>query len=239
MGEEIWYKDDGNYSCCWLAYFDLLGTRALIESESFFDVFMIYAKAIEVAQKGKNFCQQIVSPVWFSDTFLAYASDDSGRSFSFIDLFSRQFAYFLIEASIPVRGALSCGKFYADRSRSLYFGPALIEAFEYTEAQDWIGFLLSPSAENQLGSLGIPASQRLNYAYWNVPLKTGKKILTSKLPACILGQWLEINGRNLCLEKLYSLKRSVKPQYLRKYENAIKFIEKCQRRLGNKGRQLT
>lgn len=234
MEEKIWYKDDGNYSRCWLAYFDLLGISVLTKSKAFFDVFMIYDKAIEETQKGTELCQQVVSPVWFSDTFVAYASDDSGRSFSFIDLFSRYFAYFLIEASIPVRGALSCGDFYTDRSNSLYFGPALIEACEYGEAQDWIGLLLCPSAEGQLDKLGIPAKERLNYAYWDIPFKSGKRVLKSSLPACILGQWIEINGKSPCLEKLRGLKSSVKPQYVGKYENAIAFIEKCQRKLVNK-----
>lgn len=83
----------------------------------------------------------------------------------------------------------------------------------------------------RLDSLGIPAGERLNYAYWNVPFKTGKGKRISKLPACILGQWIEINGKNPCLEKLDELKRCVKLQDVGKYEKAIQFIEKCQRKL--------
>ena len=236
MQEEIWYNQD-NYSRRWLGYFDLLGTRALIKSHAHSDVFDVYARAIEKAIKVAEAqkCQPTVSPVWFSDTFLVYTLDDSGQNFSIIDQFSRWFVYFLIEASIPVRGALSCGDFYADKSSSLYFGSALIEAYEYSEAQDWIGFLLCPSAVSRLDSLGIPAGERLNYAYWDVPFKTGRKIPTSKLPACILGQWLETNGENLCLNKLRDLKGRVAPEYIGKYQNAIEFIEKCQRKLANKG----
>jgi len=227
---EIWY-DSANNSHRWLGYFDLLGIRALIESRPHFYVFTVYASAIEEATK--NLARQpTVSFVCFSDTFLIYTSDDSAQNFTLIDQVSRWFVYsLLINDSIPVRGAISCGDFYADRSSNLYFGPALVEAYEYGEAQDWIGFLLSPSAVARLDSLGIPAGEPLNYAYWNVPFKTGKKKLISKLPACILGQWSEINGKNPCLEKLDELKRCVKLQDVGKYEKAIQFIEKCQRKM--------
>lgn len=228
---EIWYNP-ANDSHRWLSYFDLLGTRALIKSRDHFDVFTVYATAIERARKTLAY-QPTVSSVWFSDTFLIYASDDSAQNFTFIDQVSRWFVYFLLTAaSIPVRGAISCDDFYADRSSNLYFGPALVEAYEYGEGQDWIGFLLSPSAVTRLDSLGIPAGEHLNYAYWNVPFKTGKGKLNSRLPACILGQWIEINGKNPCLEKLDKLKRCAKLQDVGKYEKAIQFIEKCQRKLG-------
>ena len=165
---EIWYNP-ANDSHRWLSYFDLLGTRALIESRDHFYVFTVYATAIERARKTLE-RQPTVSSVWFSDTFLIYTSDDSAQNFAFIDQVSRWFVYFLLTtASIPVRGAISCGNFYADRSSNLYFGPALVEAYEYGEAQDWIGFLLSPSAVTRLDSLGIPAGGLLNYSYWNVP----------------------------------------------------------------------
>lgn len=139
---EIWYNP-ANDSHRWLGYFDLLGTRALIKSRAHFYVFTVYATAIEEARKTLA-CQPTVSSVWFSDTFLIYTSDDSAQNFAFIDQVSRWFVYFLLTtASIPVRGAISCGDFYADRSSNVYFGPALVEAYEYGEAQDWIGFLLS------------------------------------------------------------------------------------------------
>jgi len=196
-------------------------------------VFEVYAKAIERVKKLEELqkYQLTVNPVWFSDTFLVYTLDDSGDNFTIIDQFSRWFVYFLIEAGIPVRGALSCGDFYADRSNNLYFGSALIEAYEYGEAQDWIGFLLSPSAVTQLGSLGQQANKLLNYAFWTVPFKTGKKKLCSKLPACILGQWIEINGKNPCLEKLGKLRTRAGTQHIGKYDRTIQFIDECQRML--------
>ena len=42
---------------------------------------------------------------------------------------------------------------------------------EFGEAQDWIGFLLCPSAVVRLDEVGLPAGERLNYAYSEIPSK--------------------------------------------------------------------
>lgn len=227
--KSIFNFDENNYSRRWLAYFDLLGTRHLIESQNIRKVFSVYDNAINEAKRRSQYHQQ-VTPIWFSDTFVFYSEDDSGEAFASIDAVSRWFVYFLIQDSIPVRGAISCGEFYADRHYSLYFGPPLVEAYEYGEAQDWIGFLLTPSAVIQIDSLNIPSAERYNYCYWQIPFKSGKISTKEQLPACILGQWNITNGENLCLNQLARMKLQVESEdKSRKYRNSIDFIERSQR----------
>lgn len=212
-----------------MGYFDLLGTKNLIKSKSIINVFSIYAKAIEEASKTLKRMPKINS-TWFSDTFLIFSSDGEGANFAEIDYVSRWFVYFLINSSIPVRGAISFGEFYVDKSNSLYFGPALIEAYEYGEAQDWIGFLLCPSASKQMKVIELPADQRINYAYWNIPFKKRDYDLTSRLPAYIVGDSVKINGKNVCLEKLKEMKNSQSDdRIIKKYDNTIDFITKNKR----------
>lgn len=212
----------------WVAYFDLLGTRARIKSQNYLQVFVVYAQALEQL-KLRNKDAPPISHACFSDTFLIYSETDSGEDFVYMDMVARWFAYNLIVAKIPVRGALACDDFYTDRNNSLYFGPALVEAYEYGEAQDWLGFLLAPSAVSQLEKLGIPAGERLNYAYAKLPFKTGKGLnLTKELPACILGQWATFNGRNQCVDALEEMKAAAGSNAL-KYSNTIEFIEKNRR----------
>src|SRR5208283_1513863 len=129
----------------WLGYFDLLGTQERIEAGKYFDVFDIYARAVEAVAKSIP-GESTVCYVCFSDSFIVYSPSDSGGDFQFIDHVARWFTYNLISNYIPVRGALSCGGFYADKTNNIYFGPALNEAYKYGEAQDWVGFLLAPSA---------------------------------------------------------------------------------------------
>jgi len=168
----------------------------------------MFSKSIDQA-KRRTSSSSTIYPIWFSDTFVFYSLDDTGNSFAWVDQVARWFTYFLICSDIPVRGALSCDDFYADRNNNLYYGPALVEAYEYAEAQDWIGFLLSPSSVLQLDNLGYPASERLDYAYCHVPFKKGRENRIGKLPACILGQWSTINGKNACLDNLADISHMV------------------------------
>lgn len=213
----------------WLGYFDLLGTKARIETAGHFQIFDVYARAVEAA-KTRTDDMPAVRYACFSDSFLIYTESDSGADLTYIDSVARWFVYNLITSHIPVRGALSCGDFYADKENSIYFGPALIEAHEYGEAQDWLGLLLAPSAVVQMDKLGVPAGKRLNYAYGKIPFKAGSKLAVTELPACILGQWITLNGQNPCVEAMAEMKnRATAEAHIGKYERAIEFAQKNRR----------
>jgi hypothetical protein len=130
----------------WVGYFDLLGVKQLFETKDHVSIFVAMSSAIEKF-KERTKAWENIGFVWFSDTFIVYTIDDTVESFGAIDNISRWFIYFLITGGIPVRGAISCDTFYADQDNNLFFGEALIEAYQYGEAQDWIGFILCPSAE--------------------------------------------------------------------------------------------
>ena len=148
----------------WVAYFDLLGTQKLTRTRHIVEVFTVYAHAIECASRELH-SRNVVRHTWFSDTFLMFSENDSISDFAYIEQAARLFAVGLIHRKIPFRGAISCGNFYGDFISNIYFGEALIEAYKYGEIQDWIGFVLCPSAVSRLSSLGFPATERRNYAF--------------------------------------------------------------------------
>lgn len=105
----------------------------------------------------------------------------------------------------------------------------MIEAYEYGEAQNWIGFILCPSAEKQLKTLGLPAQRRFNYVYTNIPFNKRASELIPNLPACIIGQWV---SNNPCIVSLIRMRdRATDGRIIQKYENTIQFIESNQRNL--------
>ncbi len=225
MSNDIRYNSD-LASKRWVGYFDLLGVKKLYETKNPISIFVAISSAIEKF-KEKAEAWKNVGYAWFSDTFIVYTDDDSAESFGAIDYISRWFLYFLITGDIPVRGAISCGTFYADRENDLFFGEALIEAHEYGEAQDWIGFLLCPSAEERLKHLGLPAERRLNYAYADIPFKKQLSNLNQNLPACIIGNWVGHNNQNPIIERLSQMKERIVDANIRsKYDRAIAFIKK-------------
>jgi len=223
----------------WIAYFDLLGITRLDESGGKFGVFDALSKAIEELRKQRSHDNEI-SFARFSDTFIIYTKDDSDNSFCKIHIASQFFVFWLLQAGIPVTGAIACDRFYADDRNDIYLGKGLIEAHEYGEAQDWIGFILCPSAENKLSEYQLVAT-KFDYAYTRIPYKNKytKKIpfvniarreknkLKSNLPAFILGAGLTFCGNNSCLVKLKEMfkKHKDNPKDAKKYLRAINFIE--------------
>ncbi len=217
--------DTDDYTARWVCYLDLLGFTELVKKKDWFSVASCYDKAIENCTRDFGFLPE-VEKTWFSDTFLFYSVDSTGSSFAAIEATTRWFIYWLIYWGIPVRGAMSCGDFYADKANNIFFGPALIEAYQYGDNQDWIGFVLSPSAVKQMATIGLPANKRLTYAYWKIPYKKTNVLLQKTLPAYIIGDHAKTNGRNLCLEKLQEMKGKLTDSRLvRKYEKTIRFIE--------------
>jgi len=235
----------------WFGYFDLLGAKNLIESDDFINIFLTYSEAVTTFREIRS-CRQKVCHFCFSDSFIVYADDDSKGSFWAIQGVSSQFCHDLLTAEIPVRGAISCDDFYADNANHFFFGRAQVEAYEYAEAQDWVGLILCPSAIDQLKRLGSPIEKRLNYAYAEVPFKnrpeaarggTLMRIMLRvlrvllrdrhtmrKVPACILGRWCPVNGHNLCLASLKKLMARASDEHIRKkYQRAIDFIEQNKR----------
>jgi len=229
-----------DYTVRWVSYLDLLGFTEMVETKNWIDVYLSYTKAVETCTEVTGFMPDI-EKTWFSDSFLLYSPDNTGTSFTQIESTTRWFMYYLIDAGVPVRGAISYGDFYANKETNIFFGPAFIEAYYYGENQDWIGFVLTPSAVRQMAQINWHLDKSLNYAYWNIPYKKTAyhdskitPILEKSLPAYIIGEHVEMNGRNLCLDRLNVMKNGLKDDKLiRKYENTIEFIL-ANKRTGNK-----
>ncbi len=230
-----------NYTKRWVSYLDLLGFTHLVITSSFIDMILFYEKVIERLKKSG--LTKKIEIIWFSDTFLLYSSDDTGCSFFDIECATRIIIDQYISHGIPVRGAMSCGDFCADRKTNTFFGPAFIEAYHYGENQNWIGFVLTPSTVSQLDAIHYHLS-RVNYSYWDIPYKKAvycasahkdTRILQKSLPAYIIGNHSRsgVGNNNKCLDKLREMRDNLEDdKSIRKYENTINFIEEKQMKLG-------
>ena len=207
----------------WLTYIDILGFTELIKNNHWINVYTSYAMAIEEFTREDRI-EPDIEKIWFSDTFLIYAPDDTKQAFLSIQQTTMLFMHRLILAGIPFRGAMSCKEFYADKENNLFFGKALNEAYDYGEKQDWIGFILAPSAVEQVKQVGL-SIKSLGYEYWDIPQKKTRDT-KRHLPAYVLGGHGEVNGQNLWLEKLIDMhSRLVIDEYKIKYKNTINFTK--------------
>jgi hypothetical protein len=209
----------------WVAYFDLLGTKALINSGRYIEVFRSYKNALK-RSKSQLKSYENLSRICLSETFIIFSKDDSLSSFASIHSISRWFMFFLLKAEIPLRGAIAYGEFYADESEQIFFGKALVEAYEYAEQQNWIGLILVPSTIQRLDSIGLPANKMYDYAEWDVVFKNRLPAI-EKCYACIVGNWNKINSKNSCLENLKRMMtKTTDLNVQNKYKRTIEFVEK-------------
>jgi hypothetical protein len=163
------------YSLYWVAYFDLLGFKSIVENErEVWRVQECYATALDKIEELKQ--GREIEAKWFSDTFLLYTGDVSKESFGAIEGASGHFFRRMLSSRIPMRGCLAFSKFYAGPRREL-LGPALIAAHRETEAQEWLGFILHPEAANRVREYEINGQSvydvllRYDYREYDVAFK--------------------------------------------------------------------
>jgi len=86
--------------------------------------------------------------ILFSDTVVFYTFDDGQDAFDSILSVSCAVLYDLIDASVPVRGAISYGPFVRSEHAehgTVIAGRPIIEAHHYESRSQWIGVMLAPS----------------------------------------------------------------------------------------------
>ena len=164
---------------CWVAYFDILGFKNVVNALSWQGVHNIYNDILSEIKKHN----WAVSCKWFSDAFVFYTSDDSRNSFCGMEGSLRVFFEKMFSGSrekIPFRGCLTVGEFYIDTENDIFFGPALVEAYKCAETQQWIGYVLTQQAVDKAkkypgnGGTAWDVFKRY-YTEYYVPFKSGKK----------------------------------------------------------------
>ena len=228
----------------WMVYFDLLGTRSLLASRDRLQVFVVCNEAIRQCQRSAMWTNNRLKTAWFSDTFLILAPNGSKESFKDLSRMARIFAYFLIQKRIPLQGAISCNRLYADFNERVFFGSALVEAYEYADGQDWIGLVLCPSAKKRLNLNRFKSpdvgEERSYYVFHKVPWRRSHRPdrAPAELPTCVIGNWLHENigswdqfiPGNPCIPTIKEMmSRCGRDNVRMKYKRTLTFLKKNQR----------
>lgn len=162
-----------------VALFDILGTKNRMTVIGIDGVLAVYEKlaAFVDQQRGSmvirsepvgdgTFCPAVgwleAEQGYFSDTFLLWADHEPFRLPAFMQMCIDLFCYSL-ELGVPLRGGLAVGDAHMDKAKSIYLGPALIDAAEAEAAQRWLGISCGASF-NQEEFRG-PFDPRLILAY--------------------------------------------------------------------------
>jgi hypothetical protein len=206
----------------WFCYLDLLGFTNIVRTGAVEQVIPLYQEVLDslehqVAQKKKLG----ISYSWFSDTFIIFSRGDSDHEFTLVEQAGRLFFQKLVLGRIPVRGALTVGKLYSQLERNIFIGEALIDAYEYGEKQNWLGFILTPRVYARLEQSSIDLRHRIHYR------PVGQPIITHPRPENVYAFAFNngpINGTNPYLEAVRAMRAEVADSYKQKYINTEEFI---------------
>jgi hypothetical protein len=212
----------------WVSYFDLLGFGKRVCECGLVAGFVEIDRCLQEVRSTEQFGGNTES-AWFSDTFLFYSSDDSRSSFCAVAEASRRFFDELLVSRIPLRGALAFGDFYADKANSLFLGKALVDAHEYGERFDWLGFVLHRTALQHMAEVSQPVKD-LYYKRWEAPFRsrTAKTVEKESVVAYLAGPGSikPVVGGNPYLEALEEMASWADSEsHKRKYLNTIQFLK--------------
>ena len=169
-----------NNNSRFVAHIDILGMEQLMEKnpEEAWQVLSglsiarehIHGIEVEFADKGKkSTVANEVFSVMFSDTIVFFTKGDSDEELSLIVLAVSELLHKAILHFVPVRAGIARGQFFFNIEKSMYAGPALIEAYHLGENAQWIGIVVDESI--------FSAANR-------IPLKSGHSsvVIKAKIP---------------------------------------------------------
>ena len=173
----------------YIAFFDIIGFKNKIlekKHEEIVDLLCNFFSSISDPKQYKLtgfFDQKSISCevkyAFFSDSILIISKDSSDLSNLAISYASIHVLTIALLYSIPIKGAIACGKMTADFSKSLFVGKPLIDAYLLQEDQNWFGVINHHTADRAFFPKVFP-DEKINPNYislteeYLVPFKSGK-----------------------------------------------------------------
>jgi|SRR5271168_3766126 hypothetical protein len=135
----------------YVALLDVLGFSALVGGDPSGEKIRRYLDCLRSATAKRK-----VDFVVFSDSIVLTSEGDSPESLITIAEACSRLMADLLNKEIPLRGAIACGQYFRSRVANSVFvaGRAVIDAYQFEQAQNWIGIMLAPSALARVPDLG-------------------------------------------------------------------------------------
>ena len=214
------------FANCWVASFDILGFKNLVNIDGeTFEASLVLEDYEETLAHLQSTCSDYHSGsldyCWLSDTFIIFTPDDSALSYSLIQQAGKHFFEKCLYSSVPIRGALAVGPFIRSHDGRSLMGKAFIEAFTCGEDQNWLGFLLSPSAISKARSFGLePAHHDFVYSD-DIPMRKGKAqdVMAYRL------QNGRANFSSPLIHFLQQMRHQAGIPHFEKYDRTIQFLQ--------------
>jgi hypothetical protein len=221
-------KKNGSIVPCYLALFDILGFKQIIESQP-----------LNAASRSLDNLERIVNDLrgrkgiespnhlevrWFQDTLIITASGNTNRHLASIIMYCSALLAFTFSEGIFLRGTITHGELYITATAAL--GKPIVRAYAMEQNQEWVGCWLDlecVKAANEEAKRWLGESDMI-FPY-GVPFKNGavRPEFVLNWPLCLISECglkaLRSGWDKFALEGLHSW------EVLRKVHNTDAFLQ--------------
>lgn len=173
-----------NQDVRFVAHIDILGMSVLVEKDAD-KAWGMLSDFVSVKDRVSNFelefldtnervvLSDALRATTFSDTIILFSKGASDVELRCMIISVTEILHKAMCRCVPVRAGLALGKFFFNLERSMYAGPALIEAYRIGEATKWLGITLAESVRERALALGMKSDSSDLFVEWQVPVKGG------------------------------------------------------------------
>lgn len=225
----------------YVAHLDILGMASIVEKDAD-KAWLLLSDLVAVREQTSTYeiefleskervrAPDMIHTVTFSDTILLFTKGDSLIELHCMIVLLTEIFHKAMFRCVPVRAGLSFGKFYFNLDKSMYAGPAFIEAYRIGEAAQWLGITLGESVQEKAISLEMMSGGSKVVVQWALPLKKGNR-------TCFVINWPAVFAHDLKVEPPISVAQfyqafestfgafeNLAPKDRAKYENTVHFM---------------
>jgi hypothetical protein len=169
-----------------VAHLDILGMTSLVE-RSFPSAWDMLSALVDVRDRAVRHEYEFVESnetvvvfeaiksVIFSDTLVLFTPGASPAEVKSLLVLVTEIFHKALFNRVPVRAGIAMGEFRFDAVRSMYAGPALIEAYHVGESSQWLGISIAQSLKDFAVAQGMKSRASDVVIEWDVPVKGGSE----------------------------------------------------------------
>lgn len=159
----------------YVAFLDIMGFKDMVARKPHQEIYNSLYSISEIRKgiKSEFFMGDSVHMANFSDSIIIFSKDDTNLSeLNFMSVVNYIFIH-TIQRHIPIKGSIAFGEISVNKSRSIFFGQPIIDAYELEEELWYYGVVFHHSAEVQMKK-NNPLFPMLSEIFTlSTPLKSG------------------------------------------------------------------
>lgn len=224
-----------------VAHIDILGMSAIVEKDAD-QAWSMLSDLVSVKDRIRNYeieflhsnervaLSDAIHATTFSDTIILFTKGSSDTELRCMIIAVTEIFHKAMCRCVPVRAGLALGRFFFNLDRSMYAGPALIEAYRVGEAAKWLGITLAESVQKRALALGMKSLQSEVIVEWPVPVKTGNvRQLVVNWPAVVAHDFtvkppISVAQFYCAFENTFGDFETLADGVKEKYQNTVKFM---------------